>query len=174
MATVVNKLSINEAGTQLTIDIASRSHSNNLINSIIICKGQDVDFTGDVPIPGEDPLLIVDSADIMDNDSTQLTFNTVLNINNIDDSLLYVFVYYAAISTPTVIIPSATDIFCTYNLYTYVKNYILISRKINQNNPAPKELIDLIILRKTLEYALINGDHEKALEYFLKIKNYYV
>ncbi len=72
MTTKINKLLINEAGTQLVIDIESGSPTNKLIHSISICKGQDLDFTEAVLVPN-DPILEVSSADIADNDISQLT-----------------------------------------------------------------------------------------------------
>lgn len=174
MTTSIYKLALNEDNTTIAVNISSKSPSNYLIHSIIIDKAENVTIDTGKPVPSADPTLVISSEDVIDINNTQLSFNTVLTINNISDSLLYVFVYYAAISEPTVILPFHTEYFCTYNLYSYVKNYILISRKLTPNNPTPPELIDLIILRKTLEYAIINGDFLKAEEYFNKIKLYYV
>lgn len=173
MYTIINKIYLNELGNQIFFDITSASPSNRVIHSIVLEKYEDVVYTLGIPTPSETPFATITTADIIDYDATQINFNTSFNIDPVEKNLLFVFIYYALTSTPTIIVPVNVDIVCIHNAYDYLKAYNKLTKKITQNNSVPKDLLDLILLNKTVYYAIASSNYEKAFTYFTSLINYY-
>lgn len=171
--TTINKIYLSEAGNQIFFDIASAAPTNFVLHSIVLEKFEDLEFSAGIPIPSETPFATITNSDIVDFDATQLTFNTSHVINPVGKSLLFVFIYYAATSDPTTVSPSNYDIFCIHNGYDYAKAFMNLTKKINQNNSTPKEMVDIILLNKAIHYAILSSNYQKANIYFQKLIKYY-
>lgn len=170
--TILNSILINEASDSIHIDIQALNPTSYVIHSIIIDTADDVTVVNGVLTPSVEPLDNINNSDIIEVDATQQHYIKDWPVPT-TNKLIYVFVCYANASTPSVVVPGIYDVFSTYNLYDYINSYMILSKKIGQNNPAPKELIELIINKKTLEYSLVTSNYAKAKELHEKMLTYY-
>ena len=76
-------------------------------------------------------------------------------------------------SNPTTIVDVLDEIFVIHNKYSYAKAFNALTKKLNQDSFAPKELIDLILLEKTIHYACVSSNYSQANVYFQKLIKYY-
>ena len=173
MRTRINKLYVNEVGNQIIFDIASIGPTNYLIHSVTLEKFDNLTFPGGIPTISETPFGEISHLEVWEVDDTLATLNSTFNINPLGNSLLFVFVHYAAVSNPATIVDVLDEIFVIHNEYSYAKAFNALTKKLNQDSFAPKELIDLILLKKTIHYACVSSNYSQANVYFQKLIKYY-
>jgi hypothetical protein len=180
MNTKINKLYVNEIGDQITFDIAINApypqpnfleETTFLLYDITIEPFDNVVFNDGIPSPSNTPSKFIPNSELLTIDYTFKTLIKDFSIDPIGNSLLFIFVRLC--DTEDVLTPVLTEIFVIHNEYTYAKAFINLTKKLNQNNVVPKELLDLILLKKAVHYATISSNYLQADLYFQKLTAYY-
>ena len=162
-----NKLEINPEGTQLSIDVQVKelSYYENVYLSKIVIDNQD---TFNESGPGSNPLY---SLDLSGNDMKHYyDVAGVSDLPSMGSDLLFVYVITEGI--PDSMTPCGEDnsvstgvVSNLYPVYKCALNYI---KELDHSCTIPRKFIDFILRLKALQYCILTGHNQKAIDYWKK------